>query len=256
MSKRMFILMAVVFTAMCVVAQDEYTKQIYTVGSDTLRYRELAPANNGSKQYPLVVFLHGAGERGVDNEKQLTHGAQMFLNPVVRKKYPAYVIFPQCPEDGYWAYNERPKSFKPEDMPILEEPTKYIKLVRGLVTKYINEGNVDVSRVYLVGLSMGAMAVYDLVERYPGLWAAAVPICGSINPDRLENARPVPFRIFHGDADNVVPVDASRQAYLKLKKLGANVEYMEFPGCNHNSWNPAFNQPDFMKWIFSNSRSK
>ncbi len=235
-------------------AQEQYKRCIFVNGTDTLRYRELQPERPDADRYPLVVFLHGSGERGTDNEKQLTHGAQMWLNPTVRKKYPAYVVFPQCPEDAYWAYDEAPTSYAPDAMPILEEPTKYIKLVRGLVSKYIGEGNIDPNRIYLVGLSMGAMAVYDLAERFPNMWAAAVPICGSVNPKRLKNCRPVAFSIYHGDADPVVPVEASRAAYRRLKELGASVEYKEFPGCTHGSWNPAFNQPNFMKWLFGNTR--
>lgn len=261
MIRKVLILIAVAFVSACAVAQDvavtidAYKKCIYAVGADTLRYRELIPENPNKSQYPLVVFLHGSGERGIDNEKQLVHGAQMFLNPVNRKKYPAYVVFPQCPEDGFWAYDNDIVTYNPDEMPILDEPTKWIKLVRGLVTKYVNDGNVDPNRVYIVGLSMGGMAVFDLAERYPTMWAAAVAICGSINPARLDKCRSVKFRIFHGDADTSVPVEASRKAYLKLKKIGADVDYVEFPGCGHGSWNPAFCMPDFMKWIFGQSKS-
>lgn len=253
MKKMIFLIVATVM-AFAASAQEEFKRCIFVNGTDTLPYRELTPERPEANHYPLVVFLHGSGERGIDNEKQLIHGAQMWLNPINRKKYPAYVIFPQCPESGFWAYNETPKSAAPDSMPILDEPTKYIKLVRGLVNKYIGEGNIDANRIYLVGLSMGAMAVYDLAERFPGMWAAAVPICGSINPKRLNNARSVHFSIYHGDADPVVPVEASRKAYKRLKELGASVEYTEFPGCSHGSWNPAFNQPNFMKWLFCNVR--
>ncbi len=252
---RKILIIAVVACAACVVsAQEAYKRCVYVNGTDTLPYRELVPERPESSTYPLVVFLHGSGERGVDNEKQLVHGAQMFLNPINRKKYPAYVVFPQCPEEGFWAYDKVPDSLDPDSLPILKEPTKYMKLVRGLVNKYIGEGNIDVNRIYLIGVSMGAMAVYDLAVRYPGMWAAAVPICGAVNPARLESARGVHFSIYHGDADKSVPVEASRRAYLKLKAIGASVEYVEFPGCGHVSWNEAFNRPDFMKWLFGNVR--
>lgn len=102
---------------------------------------------------------------------------------------------------------------------------------------------------------MGGMAVFDLAVRFPEIFAAAVPICGAVDPLRLPAAKDVPFRIFHGDADNIVTVEASRQAYRALKKLGAEVEYIEFPGCNHGSWNPAFCYPDFMKWIFDRHKN-
>lgn len=246
---------AAVAVALCAQAQDAYKANAFIVGDDTLRYREIVPERADKAKFPMLVFLHGAGERGTDNQKQLTHGAQMFLSPHNVKKYQAYIVFPQCPEDAYWAYDERPASFAAEDMPILEEPTKYIKMVRGLVSKYINEGKVDANQVYIVGLSMGAMAVYDLAIRYPSMWAAAVAICGTVNVDRLEAAKDVRFRIYHGDADPVVPVEASRQAYYKLKKLNATVEYFEYPGVGHGSWVNAFQEKDFLKWIFSQSNN-
>ena len=263
MLKRLSVLVVVALVAIATVAQEmavsksAYKKCVYVVGGDSLLYRELVPENAGKKKFPLVVFMHGAGERGSDNELQLTHGAQMFLNPVNRIKYPAYVLFPQCPETEYWAYHPGiKKSSYPDSMPVVKEPSKLLVMVRGLVEKYIAEGKVDADRVYVIGLSMGGMAVFDMAERYSDMWAAAVPICGSINPNRIDKSRKVNFRIFHGDADAVVPVEGSRKAYLRLRELGANVDYVEFPGCTHGSGNPAFNLPDFMEWIFSKRRGK
>ena len=115
---------------------------------------------------------------------------------------------------------------------------------------------VDTQRVYIIGLSMGAMGTYDLVVRYPEIFAAAVPICGTVNPSRLSVAKDVKFRIFHGGGDDVVPVKGSREAYKALKAAGADVEYIEFPGCNHGSWNPAFNYPGFMDWLFKQKKKR
>ena len=114
-------------------------------------------------------------------------------------------------------------------MPIQEEPTTQVKLLRGLILNYVKNYNVDPNRVYVMGLSMGGMAVYDIVARYPQLFAAAVPICGTVNPERLKDVRGVKFRIYHGDADNVVTVEGSRRAYLELKEHHVNVNYFEFP---------------------------
>ena len=103
---------------------------------------------------------------------------------------------------------------------------------------------------------MGGMATFDLIARFPELFAAAVPICGAVDPSRLDEMKGVKIRIYHGDADPVVPVDCSRKAYRALKKAGAKVELFEFPGCGHGSWNPAFNQPDFMEWLFKQKKAK
>lgn len=222
---------------------------------DTLNYRFLRPeVEELGQKYPLVLFLHGAGERGNDNESQLIHGGQMWLNPVNREKFPAFVVAPQCPEGKYWAYNARPESFSPNGMPILNKPTSTIEAVKELLDTFLEMPQVDTNRIYVMGLSMGGMATFDLAIRYPELFAAAIPICGTVNANRLGAAKSVNFRIYHGDADNVVPVEGSRAAYKALKKQGANVTYIEFPGVNHGSWTPAFNDSSFMSWLFNQKR--
>lgn len=229
-----------------------YEKKLFLSASgDSLPYRLLRPESvRPGEKYPLVLFLHGAGERGRDNEKQLNHGGRMFTNPVNRERHPAFVVAPQCPPEGYWAYPERPASFLPDRMPAGLPVTPLIAAVKALLDECLALPEVDKSRVYVVGLSMGGMATFDLACRYPEVFAAAVPICGTVNPARLEKAKRVSFRIFHGDADDIVPPDGSRAAYRALKRAGAQVEYIEFPGCNHGSWNPAFNYPGFMDWLF------
>lgn len=221
--------------------------------NDTLLYRQLTPEHpQTGEKYPLVLFLHGAGERGTDNEKQLMHGAQMWLNPLNREQYPAFVLIPQCPPDAYWAYTERPTSFQPADMPDDPPLSPIFNTLKEMLDTWMNKPEVDKRRIYIIGLSMGAMGTYDLTIRYPEIFAAAVPICGTVNPSRFSEAqKQVKFRIFHGDADDVVTVEGSRAAYRALKKLGADIYYTEFPGCAHASWHPAFNQPDFMSWLFS-----
>ena len=237
MKKLILLLSVLLFSLEFVVAQDEYERSVFVSSlGDSLNYRLLEPeVMQAGEKYPLVLFLHGAGERGNDNEKQLTHGGQMFLNPVNREKYPAFVLFPQCPESGYWAYENRPQSFIPTQMPVGKEMPSVFQAVKELLDMYLANPQVDKSRIYIMGLSMGAMGTYDMVSRFPDIFAAAVPICGTVNPTRLSAARNVAFRIFHGDADDVVPVAGSRQAYKVLKAAGASVEYIEFPGCNHET---------------------
>lgn len=232
---------------------DLYQKNefVYAEG-DTLRYRLLEPESpEPGKVYPLVVFLHGSGERGNDNTLQLTHGAQMWLNPVNRERYPAYVLMPQCPSDGYWTYSLRPEDLAPEKMPVGEPATGVAEAVIELISKLSEDKAVDADRIYVIGLSMGGMATFDLAISHPELFAAAVPICGSVNPARLAAAAGVPFRIYHGDADPVVPVEGSREAYRALRAAGADVTLIEFPGVGHGSWNPAFTDADFLPWLFS-----
>lgn len=229
----------------------EYASKYMLVGVDTLLYRCLEPDTIlEEEKYPLILFLHGAGERGNDNENQLKHGAGLFLNPVNREKYPAYVVFPQCPKSEFGPFVNEPSRLDGTTFPLTPEVSPFIFQVKALLDKYLENPKVDKSRVYIIGLSMGAMGLYDLVCRFPDLFAAAIPICGAVNVERLPIANQVHFRIFHGEKDDVVPVDCSRAAYKVLKDSEAEVEYVELYGCSHISWYQAFNWPDFMDWLF------
>ena len=229
----------------------------------SLPYRLMTPEplskgkDNG--KYPLVIFLHGAGERGTDNRNQLVHGAQMWMNPQTRHDYPCFVLIPQCPWDAFWAYKTWPASFMPESMPLTPEMPKAYEALKELIDSCIAMPHVDASRIYLMGLSMGAMCTYDLCCRFPQLFAAAVPICGTVNPARISSSdgiEKIAFSLYHGDADETVPVEGSRKAYCALKEKGASVRLKEFPGCGHGSWNPAFTEPDFFSWLFKQQRRK
>ena len=225
-----------------------------------LPYRILYPENyDKAKKYPLILFLHRAGERGNDNEKQLTHGSKLFTDPAKRKAYPAIVIFPQCPEEGYWSSVDVNRNTSPFTLqfdyarPITPALQAAIELVQKTI---VNEG-VDKSRVYITGLSMGGMGTFEAVYRYPDLFAAAVPICGGADVEAYDKrVSKIPFRVFHGAQDAVVDVKHSQAMVAKLKTLGAKVEYIEYPEVNHNSWDNAFAEPDFLSWIFSKKRKK
>lgn len=254
--KKILLTIAVLFTAMAAAsAQSQYEAKVFESSEgQKLNYQMLKPANaEKGKKYPLVIFLHGMGERGDDNKKQLTHGGQMFLNPANQEKYPAYVLFPQCPDTAFWAYDGVPRSFK---MEAEDTMPPVFKAVKEMIDTYLTYPDIDKSRVYIMGLSMGGMATFDMVARFPELFAAAVPICGAVDPSRLAATKGVKFRIFHGDADRVVPVFCSRIAYKALREADVDVEYYEFPGCDHASWNPAFNKPDFMEWLFKQKKAK
>ena len=238
------------------MAQSQFSKEIFlSQRGDSLLYRQLEPQTlEANKKYPLVLFLHGAGERGNDNEAQLQHGANMFTNPVNRENYPTFALFPQCPTNSFWAPINR-SGIKDKNNNPHQHPMATLQSVKELLDKFIDNNPVDRNRIYIMGLSMGGMGTFEMVCRYPDLFAAAIPICGGVDPKRLEQIEiSTSFRIYHGDADAVVPVAFSRNAYTTLKAKNANVEYIEFPGIDHNSWTPAFNLPDFMEWLFDQSK--
>lgn len=243
------------------MAQDseDYIAKLHTTKKgDTLRYRMLYPPDYGSqKKYPLIVFLHGAGERGSDNKKQLTHGSDLFLKNEVRSNYPAIVIFPQCPESDFWSSVkiDRTDQGVQFDFDYPREPTKSLTLVMDLI-KYLKKMEaVDKDRIYVMGLSMGGMGTFELLARQPKEFAAAIPICGGGNPADCEKyAGKVPLWVFHGAKDNIVSPDYSRQMVKELERLEADVKYTEYPDVNHNSWDPAFAEPDLLKWLFSQEK--
>ena len=259
MKLRTLTLFIALTTSLLLLAQhNDYAPQVYQSKSkDTLLYRELTPLTiEEGKEYPLVLFLHGAGERGDDNIAQLKHGAAMFTNPVNREEYPSFVIIPQCPADYYWPTIQRPLDMHVDNpFPLDPEMSMPLALTKELLDKVIDEYPIDKNRIYIIGLSMGGMGTFEMTIRYPDLFAAAVPICGGVNTERFNGYESqTAFRIFHGDADVVVPVQLSRDAYTKLKEEHINVEYIEFPGVNHDSWTPAFNLPDFMEWLFNQTK--
>lgn len=238
---------------------DLYLKKEYKYAEDKiLPYRILYPEGyDKSKKYPLILLLHGGGERGNDNEKQLVHGARLFLNKNMRMKYPAIVVAPQCPADKYWATSSIDRTTTPFkiEFDYTKEPNWNLIAANELVKKLAVEESVDASRIYITGLSMGGMGTFESVFRYPGLYAAALPICGGgdlkIYDGRVTTT---PFWIFHGDADAVVNVELSRSMYTKLKSLKSNVKYTEFPNINHNSWEYAFADPEFLNWMMKQKK--
>jgi predicted peptidase len=244
-------------------AQDlpEYLSYEYREGNHVLQYRLLFPLPyESSKKYPLIVFLHGAFEKGNDNQAQLNIGGRYFLRMENRANYPAVVLFPQCPPNDSWVFFETKLDSnsglaKNWNFPFKKEPTPVSRLLKHLLDSLTTEGYIDSSRVYLGGLSQGGMGVFDLVARYPEMFAAAFPICGAGKVSTAKNfADEVALWIFHGEKDDIVPCRFSREYFKQLNKLGADVKYSEYPGVFHNSWVNAFREPELLQWLFSKAK--
>jgi len=241
-------------------AQDKalYQKEIFVVNNDTLPYRILLPLNyDFSKKYPLILMLHGSGERGNDNESQLVHGAGLFLRDSIRAKYPAIVLFPQCPKESYWSNVDRKVNdlgktkytFQPGG-----EPTQGMVLLQQLLKSVIKKYPVNKKQIYVGGLSMGGMGTFEIVRRNPRLFAAAFPICGGTDPATAHKLTKVKWWVFHGAADEVVSPVYSQKMVDALIAVNADVKFSLYPGVNHNSWDKAFAEPTLLTWLFSISK--
>lgn len=236
-----------------------FTKEIFKgKKGEVLPYRMLLPENYDPNQtYPLVLFLHGGGERGDDNEKHLVHGVKTFLKTENRTKFPCIVIAPQCPADSYWASAKFERTKYPIDFDFnYEYPiTKGLDLVIQLTRSIIKTKAVDKKRVYITGLSMGGMGTFEAMYRSPRLFAAAVAVCGGADVAAYQKKHAKrPFWLFHGDVDGVVEVKHSRAMNSKLKSLGADVRYTEYVGINHNSWEKAYEEGELLPWLFAQKR--
>jgi len=239
--------------------KDLFEKQLFILGEDTLRCRILTPVNySPSKKYPLVVFLHGSGEKGNDNEKQLTWGADIFLDSLNRSRYPAIILFPQCPVNESWANTIRTEikdSLGGFRLDTLARPKKTTQLLLNFIDTLAASGGIDKNRIYIGGLSMGGFGTFEILWRRPDLFAAAIIICGGGTPEKVSRYAPkLPIWVFHGDADAIVPVSNSRIMVTALKSAKMTVTYTEYPGVNHDSWKNAFAEPKLMDWIFSQKK--
>lgn len=240
---------------------DLFEKRTYTApDGQTLPYRLLYPENyDKSQKYPLLLFLHGAGERGNDNEKQLVHGSKLFLSEAARRDFPCFILMPQCPADSYWSSVkiDREKMPLTLEFDYTEPPTAALKMAMEVLRQIIGEESVDQSRLYVAGLSMGGMGTFETVFRHPKLFAAAMPICGGGDVKHYDKrVKKVPFWVFHGEKDVVVEARYSREMVAKLKQVKAKVTYTEYPGVNHNSWDNAFAEPEFLSWLLTHRNKK
>lgn len=257
----LLILFLLVFCQNSAQAQEgEYLKKQFTTkDGHTLPYRILYPKNYTSKnKYPIVLFLHGAGERGTDNEIQLTHGAKLFASH--QDDFPAIVIFPQCPKDSYWSSAQIDRSTSPLSISFDYKKNEIkwpLEAVLALVKEISKKESVDKKRIYVTGISMGGMGTFESISREPKLFAAAIPICGGGDTTYASvYAKKLPVWIFHGAADSVVSVELSRRMYSALKNQKARVTYTEYPGVDHNSWDKAFAEPEYLPWLFSQKRGR
>lgn len=221
-----------------------YEKYINASG-DTLNYRQLISDYDPITKYPLVIFLHGSGERGNDNEAQLKWGVLNFASDQNMKMHPSIIIAPQCPKNMSWA------NFSGEDMSLQQSPTKPMQLLMELINEAVVKMPVDTDRIYITGLSMGGFGTYDAITRYPDIFAAAVPVCGGGDITKAPSIAHIPIWIFHGALDEAVNPVLSQNMVEALTKGGAHPGYTQYPETGHFSWIAAYSDNMMMEWLYS-----
>ncbi|MBD1392865.1 prolyl oligopeptidase family serine peptidase [Mucilaginibacter sp. ZB1P21] len=235
-----------------------FDKGSFISKKDTLPYRILFPKHlDPKKKYPILFVLHGAGERGNDNEAQLKYGTKLFLNDTIRQNYPAIIILPQCPKDSYWSNVKIDTAGGKRRFNFLEggEPTRAMSALMGLVNQFLDKPYVDRKQVYIGGLSMGGMGTLEMLRRKPNTFAAAFSICGGDNTNNAHiYAKKTPLWFFHGAKDSVVPFTHSEVMVAALKAAGADPKFTVYPNDDHNSWDDAFAEPQLFPWLFAHKK--
>jgi predicted peptidase len=256
------LLVALSFTSSAAAAQVQprietgFLDRSVSLGGQAYKYQIFVPpAYTPSQRWPVILFLHGAGERGSDGYFQ----TQVGLASAIRQnaaRFPAIAVFPQATAESSWTGT-------------------LARVALAALDQTMREYQTDPSRVYLTGLSMGGNGTWYIAYRYPKRFAAIAPICGWISPEFWKAADPVvpadsgetysafgrqlrqtPTWIFHGEIDPVVPVDESRKAFAALQSAKAPVQYTEVPGTGHNAWDPTYASPKFWAWLFAQRRSQ
>jgi len=231
---------------------DLYEQKIFVIENDTLNYRILKPLNyDSTKQYPVHLFLHGAGERGNDNVSQLVHGSKLFLKKESREKYNSWVIFPQAPKYDWWGYKD------PYKLNYNVKESKAMSLVVKLMDNFSKRNDVNQNKIYVSGLSMGGMGTFVILNLRPNMFAAATPICGDGDPNSVNNyAKKIPIWIFHGSDDKVVSPKKSLKMANAIIDAGGSPKITFYENVRHDSWNNAFAEEDFLKWIHSKTKKQ
>jgi predicted peptidase len=229
---------------------DDFTARIYTApDGKTLPYRLLIPANyDAHTKYPVVLFFHGAGERGVDNALQLRYGAPNFATPEARAKYPCFIVAPQCPQNQQWV--DMPWGALSGVRP--PQPSGAMQLALKILDSVTAEFSTDKTRIYVAGLSMGGYATWDCVTRFPDRFAAGVPVCGGGDENTVTAAvAKVPVWTFHSSDDTVVPSIRSVHMIEAMMKAGGHPKFYLYTGLGHGSWGKAFSEPELLPWLFA-----
>lgn len=227
----------------CVFASDSdiqtgqhgHTFEAEIVKKVSLDYLLFLPKDYGvetQKEWPLILFLHGAGERGDDLELVKVHGIPKIVEQ--KEDFPFIAVSPQCPEFSWWTHE--------------------VEALNALLDKIVETYAVDEDRIYLTGLSMGGFGSWELAMKYPDRFAAIAPICGGGEPEKVCVLKEVPVWVFHGAKDETVPLKRSKEMVEALKACDGNVKFTVYPDAGHDSWTETYDNPELYKWFLKHTR--
>ncbi len=210
------------------VTKSGQTAKVFTSDTSSMQYLLYLPKNYQEEKsaFPLMMFLHGSGERGSDIELVKMHGPPKLVD---KKDFPFIIISPQCPAGQRW------------DIELLNE------LLDDIISKY----NVDKSRIYLTGLSMGGYGTWAFASKYPEKFAAIAPICGGGDPGNVVKIKNIPVWVFHGAKDSAVPLARSEEMVKALRKAGGFVTFTVYPVAGHDSWTETYNNKALYEWFLN-----
>ncbi|MFO7937174.1 MAG: prolyl oligopeptidase family serine peptidase [Kiritimatiellia bacterium] len=204
------------------------------------------------RKYPLIVFLHGSGECGVDNKSHIRLGLPNLLKSLRLLNIQAIVMAPQCQRGNWWV---KRLAMSPSYR-MAGNPMPSLEVLMELIDHVRKTRPVDADRIYITGLSLGGFATWEAVMRYPDVFAAAVPICGGGDVHEVRKLRGLPVWIFHGDKDRNVSVECSRRMVRAMRDAGCRkVFYTEYPGVKHNSWDKAYRDTEMIRWLFDQKKT-
>lgn len=192
--------------------------------------------NTTEKKWPLILFLHGAGERGNDVHMVAAHGPPKLVEQ--GKAFPFVIVSPQCPENSWWSSEL--------------QMDRLNALLDDIVSRY----RIDQERIYVTGLSMGGFGTWRLAHDYPHRFAAIAPVCGKGDPESVQNIRHLPAWVFHGAKDSVIPIKESQLMVDALTTIGGNVQFTVYPEAGHDSWTETYNNPELYEWFLKHTRSE
>jgi predicted peptidase len=233
MKRLAFALLSIAFLLPAFVRADEKpaqeAKKSETANLHYLLYLPRGYDEDAKKTYPLILFLHGAGETGTDLKKVKIHGPPKLVDK--KRDFEFIIVSPQAPTRGW-------------------KPSALLALLDDVEKEY----RVDKDRVYLTGLSMGGFGTWNLAATAPGRFAAIAPICGGGDPKTAEKLKGLPIWVFHGAKDNAVPLKRSEDMVKALKEAGHEVKFTIYPNAAHDSWTATYDNPELYKWFLSHKR--